>query len=57
MTDLTPERELILRIVAERHPDPAPIPEIKARYLDLIREYGSVERAVAFMRQKARRLQ
>ena len=51
---LTPERALILYIVAEKHPAPMHMDELKARYLQLIREYGTAERAVTFMRQKRR---
>ena len=51
---LAPERLLILYIVEERHPAATSMDELKARYLRLIREYGSAEKAVAFMRQKRR---
>ena len=54
IAELTPERLLMLHIAAERYPAAIPIADLKARFVELIREYGTAENAVAAMREKRR---
>ena len=53
-------RYLILHLLEEAYPRTVPMPELKARYLQLIREHGSPEKAAAvikFEQQQKGRLQ
>lgn len=41
---------LVLLILKEKHPEVMPRAELEARFRDLIKEHGSMEKAVEYMR-------